>query len=156
MIKLLRVDDRLLHGQVAFSWTRNLSATDIIIANDDLSKDEFQKMTLKLAKPRGTSLQILNLNESKTIIKKHENSKNNVIVIINNLKDAKEIIDDASFIKSLNLGGLRERGGAKRFTGSITLTPDDIEICNTLLEKEIEVEIRQVPEEKKIYLKSLI
>lgn len=156
VIKLLRVDDRLLHGQVAFSWTRNLSATDIVIANDDLSKDEFQKMTLKLAKPRGVNLHIPNLEESKEMIKRHENSKSNVIIIVNNLKDAKKIIDDTLFLKSLNLGGLRERKGAKRFTGSITLTPEDLEICSKLLKEEVEIEIRQVPEEKKIYLKNLI
>lgn len=156
MIKLFRVDDRLLHGQVAFSWTRNLSATDIIIANEEVSKDEFQKMTLKLAKPRGVNLQILGLNQTKELMKKHENSKNKVMVIVNNLNDAREIIDNVSFVKSLNLGGLREREGSKRFTGSVTLTPEDLEICNELLDKEVELEIRQVPEEKKVYLKSLI
>ncbi len=156
MIKLLRVDDRLLHGQVAFSWTRNLSATDIIIANDEVSKDEFQKMTLKLAKPRGVNLQILDLNAACELIKKHENSRNNIMVITNNLEDAKNIITNTTFIESLNIGGLRERKDSKRYTGSVTLTTDDVDICKNLMAIGIEIEIRQVPEERKILLQSLI
>ena len=56
MIKLLRIDDRLLHGQVAFSWTKVLSIESIIIVNDEVVKDEITKMTLGIAKPRGTTL----------------------------------------------------------------------------------------------------
>jgi mannose/fructose/N-acetylgalactosamine-specific phosphotransferase system component IIB len=156
MIKLLRVDDRLLHGQVAFSWTRSLTATDIIIANEEVSKDEFQKTTLKLAKPRGVNLQILGLSATYEFLMKHENSKNKVMVIVNNLEDANNIIKKAPFIKSLNLGGLRERKGSIRYTGSVTLTSEDLNICKGLMEDDVEIEIRQVPEEKKINLATLI
>ena len=53
MIKLLRVDHRLLHGQVAFSWTQGLGADCILIANDDVPKNDIRKTTIKLAKPAG-------------------------------------------------------------------------------------------------------
>lgn len=156
MIRLLRVDDRLLHGQVAFSWTRSLSITDIIIANDEVAKDEFTKMTLSLAKPRGVHLIIENVEKAIEYITKSENTRNHVIVIINNLGDAEKILNGAPFIHSLNLGGLREREGSKRITSSITLTPTDLDICRKLLDKNIEIEIRQVPEEKKLLLKNMI
>ncbi len=156
MIALVRVDDRLLHGQVAFSWSRSLSITDIIIANDEVSKDEFGKMTLSLAKPRGVNLIIEDLQNTKELILQHEKTKNRVIVIVNNIRDAQKILDYGSFIKSLNLGGLRERENSKRFSGSVTLTPQDLKICNELLDSGIEIEIRQVPEEKKILLKNLL
>ncbi len=55
MIKLCRVDHRLLHGQVAFSWTNELSADCILIANDAVVHDEVFKTTMKLAKPPGSS-----------------------------------------------------------------------------------------------------
>ena len=156
MIRLLRIDDRLLHGQVAFSWTRSLSISDIIIANDEAANDEFSKMTLGLAKPRGVNLIIESLEKAVELVLQNESTRNNVIVIINNLSDAQKILNRASFIKSLNLGGLREREGSKRITGSVTLTSTDLDICRKLLDNEIEIEIRQVPEEKKILLKNMI
>ncbi len=53
MIKLVRVDHRLLHGQVAFSWTQALGADCILIANDDVPQNDIRKTTIKLAKPAG-------------------------------------------------------------------------------------------------------
>ena len=49
MIKLFRVDHRLLHGQVAFSWTSALGADCILIANDAVMKDDLRKTSIKLA-----------------------------------------------------------------------------------------------------------
>lgn len=156
MIKLLRVDDRLLHGQVAFSWTKNLSISDIVVANDDVAKDEFTKMTLGLAKPRGVNLKIEEVEKAVELLLLQQTTRSNMMVIVNNMADAKKILSQIPTLKSLNMGGLRERPGSKRITGSITLTPADIEICKELLEKDIEIEIRQVPEEKKSFLKNMI
>ena len=51
MIKLLRVDHRLLHGQVAFSWKNAVEADCILIACDAVMKDDLRKTSIKLAKP---------------------------------------------------------------------------------------------------------
>ena len=56
MITLLRVDHRLLHGQVAFSWTQYVGADCILIANDSVPGDELRKTTIKLAKPPSVKL----------------------------------------------------------------------------------------------------
>ena len=64
MVELCRIDDRLLHGQVAFSWTNELSADCILIANDAVVHDEVFKTTMKLAKPSGVKLVIKNLEDS--------------------------------------------------------------------------------------------
>ena len=56
MIKVLRVDDRLLHGQVAQSWTSFYHIDKIFIINDEVENDEFSKVTLNLAKPKNVEL----------------------------------------------------------------------------------------------------
>jgi len=58
MIKLTRIDDRLVHGQVAFTWVPTLGIDCLLVANDKVAKDEFQKMTMNLAKPANTKLLI--------------------------------------------------------------------------------------------------
>ena len=64
MIKMTRIDYRLLHGQVAFAWTKNLSANAILIANDDVVNDSFRKQTLNLAKPNDTKLIFKSIEDS--------------------------------------------------------------------------------------------
>ena len=53
MIKNLRVDHRLLHGQVAFSWSSFLGADCILLASDSLLNDELRLTTVKIARPPG-------------------------------------------------------------------------------------------------------
>ena len=64
MIELLRVDHRLLHGQVAFSWTNALGIDCILIANDSVPGDDIRKTTLKLSKPNGVKLVIKTIDDA--------------------------------------------------------------------------------------------
>ena len=63
LIKLLRVDHRLLHGQVAFSWTNSVKADCILVASDQVVNDDIWKTTLKLGKPSGVKLVIKNMQD---------------------------------------------------------------------------------------------
>lgn len=53
MIKALHLDDRLIHGQVAISWTRFLDANVLLVINDEVVKNELRKKALKMAFRRG-------------------------------------------------------------------------------------------------------
>lgn len=156
MIALIRVDDRLLHGQVAFLWTKSLAVQKIIIANDNAANDEFLKMTLGLAKPMGVELEIVDVKQGTEIVRSEIATSKIVMVVINNLKDAKTILDSVKEIKSLNLGGLRERPGSTRYSHSVTLTQEDVQICKDLIKNGIEVEIRMVPEDHKVFVEKLL
>ncbi|HML38869.1 MAG TPA: PTS sugar transporter subunit IIB [Bacillota bacterium] len=156
MIKLLRVDDRLLHGQVAFAWTKNLSIQLIIVANDTIAHDEFTKMSLGMAKPQGVNLSIAEVEKSIEALKNEKIKKLNSLIIVNNLRDAKQIVEGLDEIKSVNLGGIKERQGSRRLTNAVNLTDEDVQICRELVSKDIEVEIRQMPIDKKVLVQSVI
>ena len=49
MIKLFRIDHRLLHGQVAFSWTKSIGADCILVADDEATTNSLKMTTLRLA-----------------------------------------------------------------------------------------------------------
>ncbi len=154
MIKLLRVDDRLIHGAVAFSWTKELSINLIILANDRIAKDEFQKMTLDIAKPRGTTLICDGIDQSAEEIRKHLTDSMNVLIITNSVPDAKRVLDKIPEIKSLNLGGLKKKDDTvQNLIGAIALNREDIDICNELVKNGYEVELRLIPDGKKTYFK---
>ena len=82
MIKLLRVDHRLLHGQVAFSWTQFLGADCILIANDSLMQDELRKTTIKLAKPQGVKVVMKNIQDSVDAINSGVTDKYKLFVVV--------------------------------------------------------------------------
>ena len=88
MIKLLRVDHRLLHGQVAFSWTQFLGADCILIANDSLMQDELRKTTIKLAKPQGVKVVMKNIQDSIDAINSGVTDKYKLFVVVESIEDA--------------------------------------------------------------------
>ena len=69
MIKLVRLDYRLLHGQVVFSWTGHVGAQRIIVVDDDAANDEMKKSALLLSKPAGVRVNIFTVDKAIAKIK---------------------------------------------------------------------------------------
>jgi fructoselysine and glucoselysine-specific PTS system IIB component len=156
MIKLTRIDDRLVHGQVAFTWTPALGVDCLIIANDKAAKDEFMKMTLGLAKPAGTRLLIKSLKDAAAFLNDEKNKGLKVLLIINSVKDAAAMATDVPEIRSINIGGIRLKEGAKLISKAVAVNEEDITMLRILLNRGIELEIRQVPTDNKQMVESLI
>ena len=125
MITLLRVDHRLLHGQVAFSWTQYVGADCILIANDSVPGDELRKTTIKLAKPPSVKLVIKNVNDSIEAIKSGVTDKYNLFIVVESVNDAWRIVSAIDEIKSINLGGIKAKEGSKNISKAINLLPTE-------------------------------
>ena len=149
MITLLRVDHRLLHGQVAFSWTQYVGAACILIANDNVPTDELRKTTIKLAKPPSVKLVIKNIDDAIEAIKSGVTDKYNLFIVVESVNDAWRIASAVAEIKSINLGGIKAKEGSKNISKAINLLPEEIEQLQQLVGKGVEVEIRQVPNDRK-------
>ena len=149
MITFLRVDHRLLHGQVAFSWTQYVGADCILIANDSVPDDELLKTTIKLAKPPSVKLVIKNINDSIEAIKSGVTDKYHLFIVVESVNDAWRITSAVKEIKSINLGGTKAREGSKNISKAINLLPDEIGQLQQLVGKGVEVEIRLVPNDRK-------
>jgi mannose/fructose/N-acetylgalactosamine-specific phosphotransferase system component IIB len=156
MIKLTRIDDRLVHGQVAFTWVSSLGIDCLVVANDKVAKDDFQKMALGLAKPPSARLLILSLNDSIAFLNDAKSKNLKILVLVNCVSDAYTLVNGIAEILSVNFGGIRTKPGARLISKAIAISEDDINIIRMMLEKGIELEIRQVPTDKKQLVQSLI
>lgn len=152
MIKLLRVDHRLLHGQVAISWTKSLDVDAILIANDNVVKDDIRKMSLKLARPNGVKLVIKNIDDSIASINEGKTDKYKLLIVVESVKDAC-ILSKRCGINSINLGGTKANESTSNISKAVNLTSEEITSLNELIDEGVEVEIRMVPEDKKIIFK---
>ena len=149
MIKFLRVDHRLLHGQVAFSWTQYVGADCILIANDNVPNDELRKTTIKLAKPPSVKLVIKNIDDSIESIKSGVTDKYKLFIVVESVTDAWRIVNGVEGIRSINLGGIKAKEGSQNISKAINLLPEEIVQLQQLIDSGVEVEIRQVPNDRK-------
>ncbi|GAA0348947.1 PTS sugar transporter subunit IIB [Oceanobacillus oncorhynchi subsp. oncorhynchi] len=155
MIKLVRIDDRLLHGQVAFAWSKHYDINIILVANDDAAQDKTKQMALKMAKPPNAKLYIKIVEDAIKDLPKLDNPKMKALVIIDSTKDAKSLVDASDNIKSINVGGIRMAEGKKLISRAVAVDDEDIKNLKSIEEK-IEVEVRQVPNDTKKLFKNLI
>ena len=88
MIQLLRVDHRLLHGQVVFSWCGQLNPNCILIANDAAATDDVRKAALRLGKPNNAKLVIKTVDDSIAAINEGKTDKYSLMIVTGNVKDA--------------------------------------------------------------------
>lgn len=156
MIKLTRIDDRLLHGQVAFTWTPALGVDCLLIANDKTAKDSFLKLTFGLAKPPGTQVQIKSLAETVAFLKDEKSAHLKILLLITCVKDAAFLAGQLPEIKSVNFGGIRGKEGSRLISKAVAVTKEDILVIRDLLGKGIELEARQVPTDPKQLIETLI
>ncbi len=156
MIKLLRVDHRLLHGQVAFSWTQQIGVDCILLANDDLMKDELQKTTIKLAKPNGVKLVMKNIEDSIQALNNGTTDSYKLFIIVKSIEDAYKLAMNVSAITEINLGGVKEDPELQVISKTICVSSEDIKMLKELEGKNITSFIQQVPTEQKTLIKNII
>ncbi|MEI0530571.1 PTS sugar transporter subunit IIB [Brachyspira pilosicoli] len=154
MFLLLRVDHRLIHGQVAFTWVNNLNSDCILVANDLVSSDELKKTSIKLAKPQGVKLVIKNIDDSIAALNSDVTDKYKLMIIVESVEDAYKIVKNVPYIKSINLGGTKTREGTRNISKAVNLLPQEEDLLKDLINNDsVEVEIRQVPTDSKVLYK---
>lgn len=156
MIKFIRIDHRLLHGQVVFSWCKSLQINRILVVNDEAANDEFKKMSLELSKPQGIKLNIFTVENTLTKISKIEALSENIMMIFGNTKDVRQFCESYSNVKEINYGGIIKKEGSKQFSNAIFLTENEIEDAKVLKSMGIKQFMQQVPTSKKEDLNTMI
>lgn len=151
MIKFLRVDHRLLHGQVAVSWFNALDVDTILIANDSVAGDDFRKSAIRLAKPESAKLVMKSIDDSIEAINSGVTNKYKLLIVVESVDDAYKLINHTDGqIGMLNLGGTKKREQTTNFSKAINLTPEEVTKLEELKKHHIDVFIQQVPNEKKL------
>lgn len=147
MIKMLRVDHRLLHGQVAFSWTGYLGVNCILIANDDCVTNDLRRTTLRLAKPASCKLIVKGIEESIAALNSGKADKYNLFIVVDNVADAYRLASEVDRIHNVNIGGLKagEHTHPHPSNHNINFTDEEEMMLRELIDKNIDVELRMVP-----------
>jgi mannose/fructose/N-acetylgalactosamine-specific phosphotransferase system component IIB len=145
MVKLLRVDERLLHGQVALNWVSNVGASSILIANDDVIQNEMGKMALKMAKPSGVNLAIRDIKGAADLLNDPRSAGITVFVIVRTLKDALCLAQQTDAIRFVNIGGIKKKEGSRLIAPAVFLNNDDMETLKQLSGIVERIEFRMLP-----------
>lgn len=156
MIQIIRVDDRLLHGQVAVSWKADLNYEAIVIASDSAANDKIRSAALKLAKPNGVLIAIRTVEDSIKLLKNEKLQNLRVFVVADSIKAAQELFKGVDEKPTLNIGGIQQDEGKKPVVSYAYLTEEEIGILQELDSEGVNIEFRLVPSDKATKLKDIL
>lgn len=163
MIKELRVDDRLIHGQVALTWPRHLDTSHIVVANDAASKNEMQQSALKMAVQGTAKVLVRNVDSAIKFFKNPKAVNTLLFVVVNQVKDANRIYQglQGKGIERINIANVGrfdgiEKKEKKEISDSILLTDGDQKAVQELFKMNANIVHQVVPTDKAENFKNLL
>jgi mannose/fructose/N-acetylgalactosamine-specific phosphotransferase system component IIB len=147
VIALARVDERLMHGQVSVGWVPFLHATVVVVANDRVAADPLLSGIAR-ACACGVRVEVIPVGEAARRGASSEWANDRVLLLFENLQDARRAIDAGLAVARLNLGGLRHDAGCLCICDGVTLDHEDCKILRELLQRGVEVDVRLMPRDR--------
>lgn len=152
----IRIDDRLIHGQVAMFWTNELSATRIMVINDEVAIDNMQKSLLRMAAPSNVATSIITKDKAVENISSGKYEGQRVFIVVKSPVDILYLVNHGLQIQSLNVGNMSGRDHTRSIRQNINVTDEEMNAFKELLSKGIEITTIMTPNDTKTYLKDQI
>lgn len=143
VIRLVRVDNRLIHGQVATGWISKSGATGIVVIDDRSANNELMRDVLELATPPGTRLNVYTVAQAAEEWKKDQFGTGSVMVIFKSIPGAYEAREKGFDFTELQIGGTATGADRKVLEGAISLNAAEYEMLRNMAEAGVDVTLQQ-------------
>jgi len=154
-ISLVRIDDRLIHGQVMTSWLNYIGSNKIMVIDDLLSKDQFMSNVLKTCIPGNVKLAVFDVeNAVKRIEKGFEKDK--CIILVKFPSTLKQLYDAGIVFDEINIGGMGILTGRKAFYKNISASDDEKRIFKELITAGSKITVRIISEDSEVDISKLL
>ncbi|EME2452165.1 PTS mannose transporter subunit IIAB [Salmonella enterica] len=156
IIGLARIDDRLIHGQVATRWTKETNVSRIIVVSDEVAADTVRKTLLTQVAPPGVTAHVVDVAKMIRVYNNPKYAGERVMLLFTNPTDVERIVEGGVKATSVNIGGMAYRQGKTQVNNAVSVDEKDIEAFKKLNERGIELEVRKVSTDPKLKMMDLI
>lgn len=144
-IAAVRIDTRLLHGQVATAWTKQIAPNRIIVVSDGVAHDELRKTMIEQAAPPGVPANVVPISKMVEVAKDPRFGATKAFLLFETPQDLLRCIEGGVDIKKVNIGSMAHSVGKVVVTNAIAMGEDDVKTLEELKAKGVEFEARKVP-----------
>lgn len=143
---LVRIDNRLIHGQIIETWLPHTGAKAVIVANDELAGDALQQEIMSLAIPQNVESVFVSIEGlANEVMQLMDVGSTPVLVLFSSCPDAKRAYDHGFGYESLNIGNVHYSPGKKQISPSVALSDEDESCLKQLSKKGVDLDFRCVP-----------
>ena len=155
-IVLVRVDSRLIHGQILEAWIPFTEADSILVVNDEVALNLQRRIIMEMAIPSKIDVVFDTVDEAVKDFLNGEFKDKKVLILFENVKDAKEAYDKGFLFNSLNLGNMHFCEGKVQVSSNLCMGNLDCESLVAFVEKGVCIDSRSVPNEKTLEINKLV
>lgn len=142
---LVRIDDRLIHGQVVLGWARALKPDRILVSNDRIAKNSWERKFYTSSVPSHIKVSFLELEETARQLLNNLFKNESVLILLESVKDVHTIVEMGVSFKEINVGGLHYRQGAHEVLPYVFLTDEDKSYLRELVKRGVTLLAQDVP-----------
>ncbi|MBQ9159125.1 MAG: PTS sugar transporter subunit IIB [Erysipelotrichaceae bacterium] len=154
-IVLARIDERLIHGQVATQWLNLIAANTIVVADDKIPSDNFMTMILKAVCPRNCELHLLTAEEAAEFLK-GEPGTERVFVVTKGPEAMLKMIECGCEFKEIILGNMGNAPGRTSFNRNVSASPAEVQCFRDIVNKGVPIYQQMVPIDAKVDISNMI
>lgn len=138
----IRVDDRLVHGQIITNWVKYLNIKYLIVVDDKTAQNNMLKQIMGFVIPKNIESCICSHEEFKQI-----DMKSNTLIIVKDPQGLNKLMENNIDVKEIIIGTVVEKKDAKKFTKNIFLTSEEKDIFDKISKKNL-IKLQQLPDNK--------
>jgi mannose/fructose/N-acetylgalactosamine-specific phosphotransferase system component IIB len=151
-VTLVRIDDRLIHGQVVMTWINYTSSNAVYIVDDKVAHDEFMAQVLVSVAPQGIVVKVFDHASAQSSFSEWDASSEKIMILVRSPKTVVQLMDSGADLSVVNLGGLGSAPGKRKLYRNISISKEEEEDLRTLLMQDIEVFIQMLATERRALL----
>ena len=147
-IRLARIDSRLLHGQVATAWSKDVQPTRIIVVSDEVSQDDLRKNLITQASPPGIKANVVPIDKMIEAAKDPRFGKTSALLLFENPTDALRVIEGGVEIEEVNVGSMAHSEGKVMINNVLSVDEEDVEAFKKMRDHGVKFDVRKVPSDQ--------
>lgn len=151
-VNLLRIDDRLIHGQVATSWAKAVKCEAIFAITDEVANDELRKELLLQIAPPHLKAYVIPVDKAIKVYNNPKYASRNILMLVTKPEDAVRLIEGGLRIDTINVGGMTHKEGNKQLSDAVTVNPSNVEAFKKLLDMGVKLSLQKVAANKPVEL----
>ena len=155
-LELVRVDDRLIHGQVVVGWGPTLRPDLFVLASDEVAQNDWEQELYRLGVPEEIAVEFPSIEEAARSVERWANGTRRTVIIVSDVESLVRLCERAPAIRKVNLGGVHADGERRQRLPYMFLDDAEANRLNALAARGIEITAQDLPNAAPVELADLI
>ena len=155
-VELMRIDDRLIHGQVVVGWGQPLDIDFIVLVDDEVASSDWEQELYRMGVPPEMEVIFASVDDAARDLTRYEADDRRGIVLTGDIASMRRLIETNGQVRKVNLGGIHHRAGRVQRLRYVFLSPEEESELRAMATRGLEITAQDVPSARPVPLASVL